>query len=417
MPAEPPKKIGGEYGEIRASIDLDSLNSYLEKATTRIRGPVSVKQFKFGQSNPTYFLTDSNGVKFVLRKKPAGKLISKTAHQVEREHAALSAITSYNRLPSTAPEKRVPVPEPILLCEDESIVGTPFYVMEFIEGRIFTDSKLPEVSAQDRKEWYVSTWVSSLPMHYYLNFLPCSWLSAVRALANLGSISPDEVGLSKFGPHTAYFSRQIKSMSKVSEAQAQVEDIESKKLVGKIPYFQQLLDWYRRNLPDENVMGTRIVHGDYKMDNLIFHPSENRVIGILDWELCTLGSPLADLANLTQPWAIDPVDFKAPPEITGASPMNAFKNTSNAPLPLEDLEREYAKGTNQPYPVQGIIFARSWMLFRLAVIAQGIAARHARRQASSELAWVYVHMFPIIGLFARRLVEEQGIKFVEEAKL
>jgi aminoglycoside phosphotransferase (APT) family kinase protein len=119
-----------------------------------------------------------------------------------------------------------------------------------------------------------------------------SWISAVQALAALGSVNPHTVGLSNFGPSSDYYPRQIKSMSRVSEAQAAAVDVDTKEPVGNIPFYHELLAWYSAHLPDESKIGLRIVHGDYKLDNMVFHPTENRVIGILDWELCTLGSPV-----------------------------------------------------------------------------------------------------------------------------
>jgi hypothetical protein len=202
----------------------------------------------------------------------------------------LSALYKYNTLPSTPTSKRVPVPEPIILCEDSSVIGTPFYIMEFLDGRIFQDARMLQLAPQDRKEWCGNP-LHALRSDAEVSFV-YSWLSAVKALTNLGAVVPADVGLSDFGPTTDYFPRQIKSLTRISLAQSEVADVETKKPVGKIPYYDKLISWYESHLPDESKMGLRIVHGDYKLDNLIFHPTENRVIGILDWELCTLGSPV-----------------------------------------------------------------------------------------------------------------------------
>ncbi|KAH7928691.1 APH-domain-containing protein [Leucogyrophana mollusca] len=392
-----PKKIGGEYGAVRANINIEGLNAYLQQHVPAVTAPVEVQQFKFGQSNPTYFLTDASRKRFVLRKKPAGQLLSSTAHQIEREYTVLSAVHRHNVSPSTTPEQIVPVPQPFALCEDNSVIGTPFYIMEYLDGRIFTDTRMLEVSPQDRRE---------------------CWLSAVRALAALASLTPSKIGLSNFGPSTPYFPRQIKSLTRVSLAQSAAVDVETKTPTGKIPYFDELVSWYQQNLPDESKTGSRIVHGDYKLDNLIFHPTENRVIGILDWELCTLGSPLADLANLTQPWAIDARHIPKDSILTQFTIIKAFKNaTKNVPVPLEDLEREYCRLTNQPYPITEMVFVRSWMLFRLAIISQGIAARYARRQASSEQAFVHPRLFPVVGHLAKVVLEDEGYSIGMKPKL
>jgi len=278
-------KIGGEYGEIRESVPVDALNRYLsDHALSQVKTPVVVKQFKYGQSNPTYFLTDASGIRFVLRKKPSGELLSPTAHAIEREFKVLSALRLHNERTKDE-SKKIPIPDPIILCEDTNVIGTSFYIMQFLEGRIFADFKMPQLSPEERK---------------------ACWLDAVRILALLGSLDPKTIGLESFGPHTPYFPRQIKSFSRISQRQAETVDVDTNEEVGHIPYYEESMQWYSTHLPDERGFGARIVHGDYKIDNLVFHPTQPKIIGILDWELCTLGNPLADLGNFTLLYSFGP---------------------------------------------------------------------------------------------------------------
>ncbi|KAH0829094.1 kinase-like domain-containing protein [Lanmaoa asiatica] len=348
-----PKRIGGEYGAVRAKINIDKLNAYLVAHVPAISSPVDVQQFK--SDDP------KDRMRFVLRKKPAGQLLSSTAHQIEREYRVLSALHKHNTKPSTKPWQVVPVPIPYTLCEDVKVIGTSFYIMEYLDGRIFTDTRMFEVSPNDRREW-----------------------------------------------------------------RARAVDVDTGKSTGKIPFFDELVDWYQKHLPDERKTGLRVVHGDYKLDNLIFHPSENKVIGILDWELCTLGSPVGHpalsiwlehkLGSSWQTLAISrshgrliPKNLPDDPLFKNFNLIKAFKNTTkDVPIPLEDLEREYCRLTNQAYPIEEMIFVRSWMLFRLAIISQGIAARFARHQASSEHAHIHTRLFPAVGELAKAVLEDEG---------
>lgn len=375
---------GQAVGDVRAAIPVDRLTEYLAKNVREIKTPVAVKQFKYGQSNPTYFLTDASGKRFVLRKKPAGTLLSKTAHQVEREYQMLRALQTHNDATQDA-ARRVPIPRPYVLCEDESVIGTPFYVMEFLEGRIFSDQRMLSLPPEERR---------------------LCWLSAIQSLALLHSLNPDEIGLESFASRKPYFPRQIRSLSEVSIAQSKAVDVETKKPTGEIPHFRDLIAWYTANIPDEAKIGRRIVHGDYKIDNLIYHPTEPRVIGILDWELCSLGSPLPDVANLTLSFFISDSMFHGVARESSLLVTFRDKPRSEVPVAYDELEREYCRIMHLDYPIREMTFASSWMVFRLSVITQGIAARYARRQASSERASTYAIMFPTLGRIAKQLIDE-----------
>ncbi|KAI8453544.1 phosphotransferase enzyme family-domain-containing protein [Phakopsora pachyrhizi] len=255
---------------LRHPIDSESLSKYLTlNMSDHVKLPVEIHQFEFGQSNPTYYLKDRTGKKFVMRKKPPGSLLSGQAHAIEREYEILSALSKLD----------FPSPKVYGLCLDGSIVGTPFYLMEFVTGRIFHRVDLPEV--EDREE------------------RRSIYESAIEVLARLHSIEPQRIGLERYGSQLDFYDRQIRSLGRISQAQADVKNQKTGERVGEIESQKELLDWYRAKKPDHRIT---IVHGDYKLDNLIYHPTEPRVIAVLDWELSTLGHPYSDLANLLQPW-------------------------------------------------------------------------------------------------------------------
>lgn len=261
-------------GEIRQKIDIPALERYIEKHIIDFKTPLEVKQvgpamrhsgcdtsstyansllaqFGYGQSNPTYLLKSTiTGQKAVMRKKPPGKLLSKTAHKVDREYRILHALEDTD----------VPVPKTFILCEDDSVVGTPFYIMEFLDGRIFEDPAMPDVSPEDRHKM---------------------WHEAITTLAKFHRVSPASVKLESFGKPNGFYNRQLKTFKTISEAQSQAVDVESQKQVGKIPHFDEMSAFFAdpKTQPKDR---SGFVHGDYKIDNVVFHKTEPRVIGILE---------------------------------------------------------------------------------------------------------------------------------------
>ena len=235
-------------------LDLTHLDTWIRAHVPPFDGPLKAEKFAGGQSNPTFKLTAGDN-QYVLRRKPQGTLLA-SAHAVDREFKVLSALAPTN----------VPVPTPVALCEDESVIGSMFYIMEYLEGRIFWDPALPEVSDEDRGAIYDQ-----------MN----------RVMADMHMVDINEVGLGDYGKPGNYFERQIGRWTKQYRA-AETETI---------PEMEKLIDWLPKNMPEDDGR-VSLVHGDYRLDNMIFHPTEPRIIAILDWELSTLGHPLADLAYL-----------------------------------------------------------------------------------------------------------------------
>ncbi|KAI8147441.1 kinase-like domain-containing protein [Fennellomyces sp. T-0311] len=338
--------LGQSTSGIRKGHELNAaaLEDYLVKNVPGFTRPLEISQFKLGQSNPTYMLKDGKKQRYVMRKKPPGQLLSKTAHAVEREFRVLDALGR---------SSDVPVPKVYALCEDTSVLGTPFYIMEFLEGRIFSDVRMLGMPYEERKK---------------------CWYSAVETLAKLHKVDYVKVGLKGYGKDAGFYNRQMVSFAKISKTQGAVKDEDTGELVGDIPRIDELFAWFKRNQVADQAT---IVHGDYKIDNMIFHPTEPRVIGVLDWELSTIGHPLSDLSNLLFPFYL-PSDV---PSITG------FKGVKELPIPgADELMQVYCTTIGRPYPIDRWMFCVAFSAFRLAVIFQGIAARAARKQASSAQA-------------------------------
>jgi aminoglycoside phosphotransferase (APT) family kinase protein len=336
----------------RQRFDEAALERYLCAHIEGFRGPLRVAQFRGGQSNPTFLLTAGDGAQYVLRKKPAGVLLP-SAHAVDREFRVISALHG----------SAVPVARPVCLCTDESVVGTMFYVMGYAAGRNFWDPTLPGMTVSERAATYDE-----------MN----------RVMVALHTLDYTALGLADYGKPGNYFARQIARWSKQYRA-SETERIEA---------MEQLLTWLPANIPAGEE--TTLVHGDYRLDNMIFHPDSARVLAVVDWELSTLGHPLADFSYHVMLWRVEAgeirglkgIDLPALGIPTEAEYVAAYcRRTGRAPIEPRVWE-----------------FCMAYNLFRIACIRQGImkrvldgtaASRHAREsgsraRATAELAWQQV---------------------------
>jgi len=314
--------------------DEAALAAYLFARLPGFCGVLSVRQFEGGQSNPTFLLA-AGGRELVLRKKPPGALLH-SAHQVEREYRVMSALHG----------SEVPVPRTHLLCEDASVIGTPFYVMERIEGRVVSDPALPGFSRAERAAIYADL---------------------ARVLAALHRIAPDALDLGSFGKAGDYCARQVSRWSRQYEASKTEE----------IAEMDALIEWLPANLPASDE--TRIVHGDYRLGNCILHPSEPRIAALLDWELSTLGHPLADLATCCQSYR----GAAAPGETL------AGVDLARAGIPSEDaFVSAYCERVGRER-IECWSFYMAFVMFRSAAILQGVYRRGLDGNASSQRAREY----------------------------
>jgi aminoglycoside phosphotransferase (APT) family kinase protein len=318
--------------------DVPRLEAWLAAQLPGFRGPLRVRQFPGGQSNPTYLLQAPDR-SLVLRRKPPGVLLP-SAHAVEREFRVMCALGSGSD---------VPVARALALCEDAGIAGTPFYVMEHVDGRIFWDPTLPEVPSAGRAAIFRG-----------MN----------DALARLHALSPEAVGLGDFGRAEGYVARQVARWSKQYAGDQDA--------AGRVEAMDRLIDWLPRHLPAREPAAA-VVHGDYRIDNLIFHPQEPRVLAILDWELSTLGDPQADFAYHLMMYRMD---IESIPGLAG-------RDLEVLGLPDERTYTRWYCERRGIAEVPDLDFYLAFCLFRLAGIFHGIRARVARGTAVGAQARRY----------------------------
>ncbi|KAJ2905089.1 aminoglycoside phosphotransferase [Zalerion maritima] len=368
-------------GPVRHPIDIKALERYLEQNVPEIKTPIELKQFGFGQSNPTYQITTPvNGQKYVLRKKPPGKLLSAAAHKVEREARVLSALGPTD----------VTVPEVYCLCEDSTVIGTPFYIMSFLDGRIIEDAAMPEVSSPEERL--------------------ALWKAAVETLAKLHRVDYKAIGLEKFGKSGGFYQRQIATWNGICSAQEKARDVDTGKEVGPLPKMEELMGFFSKKdrRPKDR---TTIVHGDYKIDNLVFHKTEPRVIGILDWEMSTIGHPLSDLSNLTTQF------FTCRRHASVQNAHAGFLPGRTPGLPsLDQIYSWYSAAAGWSHTAEELAWGMAFNVFRLAAVCQGIAARVARRQASSDEAKKHAETKGPLAEFAWDLAVESTEKKKKKKK-
>ena len=310
-----------------------SLAAYLQAHVEGFRGPLTATKFKGGQSNPTYLIEAASG-RYVLRRKPPGKLLA-SAHAVDREFRVLGALRG----------SAVPVARPLHLCSDDSVIGSMFYLMQFVPGRIFWDPALPDLDTAQRGAHY---------------------LAAVDALIALAQLDVGAAGLSDYGKPGNYFARQVARWTEQYRA-AETESLYA---------MEQLISWLPQKVPDDDGR-IALVHGDFRIDNLMWSPDGPTLLAIVDWELSTLGHPYADLAYFCMA-----LRLPRNPILPGLAGMD--RNALGIPAEAALIERFTA--ATQLDPQRHWNFLLAFQFFRLAAIAQGVLKRALQGNASSERA-------------------------------
>ena len=313
--------------------DVARLEEYMASHVESFRGPLTVAEFKGGQSNPTYLLEGASS-RYVLRRKPPGKLL-KSAHAIDREYRVISTLYGAD----------FPVPRPYALCEDDAVIGTMFYIMEYVEGRIFWDPDLPNANPNGRAALYDNV---------------------NETLAKLHSFDYEALGLGDFGKPGNYFARQISRWTGQYRAS---ETATVKSMDG-------LIEWLPDKIPEDD--SASIVHGDFRLDNLVVHPTRPKVLAVLDWELSTIGHPLADFTYHLMAWQMPDIGI-------GSTGLQGLE-LDELGIPDEDTYiRRYCERTGRS-GIDNRNFYSAFNFFRLAAILQGIAGRVRDGTAASAHA-------------------------------
>lgn len=315
----------------RDRLDLGRLAGWMEAQVDGFAGPLSYAKFAGGQSNPTYRL-DTPGRAYVLRRKPFGPILP-SAHAVDREYRVIAGLHPTG----------FPVPRPYGLCEDETVIGAPFYVMEMVEGRTLWDGSMPGLAPAERTT------------HYH---------AMVDTLAALHTTDYQAAGLGDYGKPGNYFERQVARWTKQYKA-AETEHMEP---------VERLIEWLPRTLPEQT--GTAVVHGDYRVDNMIFAPAAPQVLAVLDWELSTLGDPLADFSYFLMSWVTQP---------EGRSGVMGMTGPDTGIPTIDEMTERYCAATGRD-GVPDLNWYFAYNLFRLTGIVQGIKKRIQLGTASSAQA-------------------------------
>ncbi|MDO7842325.1 phosphotransferase [Sphingomonas immobilis] len=347
-------QIGTSGVRDKHRFDVAALEAWMVANVAGFEGPLSVEQFKGGQSNPTYKLI-TPARQYVMRRKPPGALLP-GAHAVDREARVLSALEGTG----------VPVAHVYGLCTDDAVIGTWFFIMEMVEGRVEWDATFPDVPREER---------------------PAYFDAMNAAIAALHQVDPDAVGLGDYGKPGNYFSRQIARWSR-----SYSEDADA----GRDPYLDRLIEWLPTAIPEGDE--TRIVHGDFRTDNMIFHPTEPRILAVLDWELSTLGHPLADFTYHAMMYRMPPLIV---PGLGGAD-LAAL----NIPSEEAYLAAYCARTGRDALP--GYDFAIAFNFFRFAAIIHGIKGRVIRGTAANAEAQERADALPALTKLAWEQAKRAG---------